>query len=85
MNWSANGARMTGLQRKPKERAMTIMTAVVMVGLLATVAVLITGIASMARGGDFDLHHSHQLMAARVGFQAVTLLAVLIAVALALR
>lgn len=64
---------------------MTIMTAVVMVGLLATVAVLITGIGSMVRGGDFDLHHSHQLMFARVGFQAVTLVAVLIAIALALR
>jgi uncharacterized membrane protein YdjX (TVP38/TMEM64 family) len=64
---------------------MTIMTAMVLVALLATVAVLITGIASMARGGDFDLHHSHQLMSARVGFQAVTLLLLLIAVVMALR
>lgn len=64
---------------------MTIMTAMVLVGLLATVAVLITGIASMVRGGDFDQHHSHQLMFARVGFQAVTLLILLIAVVLALR
>jgi hypothetical protein len=64
---------------------MTMMTAMVLVALLATVAVLIAGIASMARGGEFDLHHSHQLMFARVGFQAATLLIMLIAVVLALR
>jgi len=64
---------------------MTIMTAMVLVALLATVAVLITGIASMARGGDFDLHHSHQLMYARVAFQVATLVILLIAAAMAFR
>jgi len=64
---------------------MTIMTALVLVALLATVAVLITGIASMARGGEFDLHHSHQLMYARVGFQVITLVILLIAAVMALR
>jgi len=64
---------------------MTMMTVMVFIALLATVAVLIMGIASMARGGDFDLHHSHQLMYARVGFQVVTLLILLIAAVMALR
>jgi len=64
---------------------MTMMTVMVLIALLATVAVLIMGIASMARGGDFDLHHSHQLMYARVGFQVVTLLILLIAAVMALR
>lgn len=64
---------------------MTVMTAMVLIGLVATIAILITGIASMVRGGEFDQHHSHQLMFARVGFQAVTLLLLLIAVVLALR
>lgn len=64
---------------------MTIMTAMVLVALLATVAVLIMGIASMARGGEFDLHHSHQLMYARVAFQVTTLVILLIAAVMALR
>jgi hypothetical protein len=64
---------------------MTIVTAMALVALLATAGVLIAGIASMARGGEFDLHHSHQLMSARVGVQAVALLILLIAIVLALR
>jgi len=64
---------------------MTIVTAMVLVALLATVGVFITGIASMARGEEFDLHHSHQLMAARVGVQAIALLLILAAIFFALR
>lgn len=50
-----------------------------MLGALATVAVLFTGIGSMVEGGEYDFQHSHQLMFARVGVQAVTVLLVLIA------
>ena len=61
---------------------MDAFTLLVMLGVLATVVVLFTGIGSMAEGGEFDDRHSHQLMFARVGFQALTLLLVLMALVL---
>jgi Hypoxia induced protein conserved region len=64
---------------------MTIMTALVIVALLATVAALVSGIVSMAHGGGFDRRHSHQIMFARVGLQGITLVALLIAFWLAAR
>jgi len=64
---------------------MTIMTALVIVALLATVAALVSGIVSMAHGGGFDQRHSHQIMFARVGLQGITLVALLIAFWLAAR
>jgi len=64
---------------------MTIMTALVIVALLATVAALVSGIVSMAHGGSFDQRHSHQIMFARVGLQAITLVALLIAFWMAAR
>lgn len=64
---------------------MTIMTALVVFALVATVAALITGVFSMAHGGDFDQRHSHQIMFARVGLQGLTLVVLLIALFLAAR
>jgi len=64
---------------------MTLMTALVVVALLATVAALFTGIVSMAHGGGFDQRHSHQIMFARVGLQGITLLLLLVAFWLAFR
>ena len=64
---------------------MTIMTALVIVALVATVAALVSGIVSMAHGGGFDQRHSHQIMFARVGLQGITLVALLIAFWLAVR
>jgi hypothetical protein len=64
---------------------MTIMTTLVIVALLATVAALVSGIVSMAHGGGFDQRYSHQIMFARVGLQGVTLVALLIAFWLAAR
>lgn len=62
---------------------MSILTVLTLLALLATVGVLVTGIASMAHGGDFDQHHSHQFMFARTGLQGLTLLLLLIAILLA--
>ncbi len=45
-----------------------------------TVAVVDTGIRSMAHGGEFDEKHSSQLMVARVGMQGITVLLLLLAV-----
>ncbi|MFQ6022248.1 MAG: twin transmembrane helix small protein [Acidiferrobacterales bacterium] len=58
---------------------MEILTIILVVGLLATTGALLTGIASMARGGEFDRAHSYQLMFARVGLQAITLICLMIA------
>lgn len=58
---------------------MTIITAVIVVGLVATAIALIAGIASMSRGGEYDLARSNQLMFARVGLQAITLVCLVIA------
>ncbi len=63
---------------------MKILTVIIVIGLLATVGALLMGIASMARGDDFDQAHSHQLMFARVGLQGVTLLCLLLALYLVL-
>lgn len=64
---------------------MTILSVLVIAGLIATAVALLSGIASMARGGDFDQRHSHQFMYARVGLQGITLVLVLIALLLAVR
>ncbi|MCP4390641.1 MAG: twin transmembrane helix small protein [Gammaproteobacteria bacterium] len=53
---------------------------VIVVALLITVAVIGTGIWSMAHGGEFDEKHSTQLMVARVGMQAITVFLLLFAV-----
>jgi fructose-specific phosphotransferase system IIC component len=62
---------------------MNILSVVIVVALLLTIAVLGTGIWSMAHGGEFDRKHSSQLMFARVGMQAITLVFLFLAIYLA--
>ena len=62
---------------------MNILSVVIVVALLLTIAVLGAGIWSMAHGGEFDEKHSGQLMFARIGMQAVTLILLFIAIYLA--
>jgi len=64
---------------------MTTLSLLLIAGLVATAAVLISGIVSMAHGGEFDERHSHQLMFARVGVQAITLVLLLIALVQSVR
>lgn len=64
---------------------MTILTVLVIAGLIATAVALLSGIVSMARGGDFDRRHSHEFMYARVGLQGITLVLVLISLLLTVR
>jgi len=59
---------------------MNILNMLIVVALLMTVAVIGTGIWSMAHGGEFDEKHSSQLMVARVGMQGITVLLLLFAV-----
>jgi len=62
---------------------MNILTVLIVGALLLTIGVLGTGIWSMAHGGEFDEKHSDQLMFARVGMQAITLLLLFTAIFLA--
>lgn len=54
---------------------------VVAVGL--TAAVLVAGIVSMARGGEFNRRNANRLMRLRVAFQAVAILIVVVILLLA--
>jgi uncharacterized membrane protein len=62
---------------------MNVLTVIIVGALLLTIAVLGTGIWSMVHGGEFDQKHSTELMFARVGMQAVTLLLLFFAIFLA--
>ena len=62
---------------------MDILTLVILASLILTATILIIGVASMARGGEFDEKHSGQLMFARVGMQAITLLLLFVALYIA--
>jgi len=52
----------------------------VIIALIAVVVVLFIGIVSMARGGDYDRHHSVQLMVTRVSLQAAAIILIIAAV-----
>lgn len=62
---------------------MSILTVVIVAALVLTLVTLITGIGSMAHGGEFDEKHSTQFMFARVALQGLTLLLLLLALYLA--
>ncbi len=63
---------------------MTTLTVLIVLAVVATAAVLVGGVASMAHGGEFDRRHSHQFMLTRVGLQALALLLLLAALVFAL-
>ncbi len=58
---------------------MDLLTMVIIASLILTAIILFIGVGSMAHGGEFDEKHSDQLMIARVGMQAITLLLLLVA------
>ena len=58
---------------------MSLLTFMIILALLATIGALGTGIVSMVRGGEFDRQHDTQLMFARVGFQGLALVLLLVA------
>ena len=55
------------------------MTVFVLAAALATAVSLFNGIVSMAHGGAADARDSHRLMFQRVGWQALTVLFLLLA------
>ena len=62
---------------------MNLLTIVIIAALVITAGVLVTGVGSMAHGGEFDEKHSTQLMFARIGLQAITVILLLLALYLA--
>jgi hypothetical protein len=58
---------------------MSLMTAMVLVAALFAAISLFNGVASMAHGGTEDQGKSHLLMFKRVGWQALALLFMLLA------
>ncbi|TNE61772.1 MAG: twin transmembrane helix small protein [Alphaproteobacteria bacterium] len=46
--------------------------------MFATLGILITGVIGMAKGGEFNKKYGNRLMQLRVGFQALTVLLILI-------
>jgi hypothetical protein len=64
---------------------MSALSIVIVLAAVATAAVLVTGLGSMAHGGSFDDRHSHQFMFARVGLQGLALLLVILALLMSLR
>ncbi len=53
---------------------LNALTVIIVIGLVATTGMLLAGIVSMGRGGEFDRLHSHQLMFGRAGLQIFTFL-----------
>ena len=43
----------------------------IVIAMIATLGILITGVIGMARGGDFNRKNANRLMRARVALQAV--------------
>ncbi len=58
---------------------MSLLHIMIALALVATVAALGLGIASMAHGGEFDRQHAGQFMTARVALQGLTLVLLLVA------
>ncbi len=57
---------------------MSILTMLVLLAAAATVVSLVSGISSMAYGGEIGHRNSAQWMVLRVGFQALALLLIVI-------
>lgn len=52
---------------------MTFMNILLVVAMLATAAVLFTGVVGFLRGGEFNRKYGNKLMQARVGLQFAAL------------
>jgi len=63
---------------------MTTLTTLIVFALIATIVALGWGVGSMAHGGTYDQKHSHQFMEARVGFQALAIALMVIALLVSL-
>jgi len=63
---------------------MSVVNVLIIAALVATVIVLVLGLRSMARGGEYDKEHAEKFMWERVALQALVIV-LLIAAALLLK
>lgn len=59
---------------------MTLLTITIVLALLATIATLLWGLGSMAKGGQYDESHSENLMFLRISIQAFAFVMLMLAV-----
>lgn len=59
---------------------MDPLTVVIVLALLATLATMMLGLLTMSSGGELDREASTRLMWARLGFQGLTLVLLIVAV-----
>ncbi|MCB1968772.1 MAG: twin transmembrane helix small protein [Geminicoccaceae bacterium] len=64
-----------------RERLKEMLNFLLVVAMLATVVVLVLGLVSFFKGGEFNDKYGNLLMRARVGFQFLALLVVLALIA----
>lgn len=53
---------------------VTVLSVMLAIAMLAVLAVLVTGVFTFARGGEFNRKHANRLMNLRVATQAVAVL-----------
>ena len=63
---------------------MNLLTILIILSLIAAIVSLGWGISSMAHGGEFDSKHSADFMGARVGFQGLAVVLIVLALIVAL-
>lgn len=56
---------------------MNVLTVLLLIAMAATLGVLVLGLASFFKGGEFNRKYSNKLMRARVALQALALLLLL--------
>lgn len=61
---------------------MTLANLLIIAALIATIVVLVLGLRSMSRGGDYDREHAEKFMWERVALQALVIVLLIAAVVL---
>ena len=61
---------------------MNMLTILIILALIATIISLIIGLRSMGKGGEYDKKHADEFMSARIIFQAIALVLLIISVVL---
>lgn len=63
---------------------MQILTVLIILALVATIISLIAGLRSMGKGGEYDKEHADKLMSARIIFQSIALVLLIITAVMSL-
>lgn len=63
---------------------MDILTILIILALIATIISLIAGLRSMGKGGEYDKQHADQFMSARIIFQGIALVLLIITAVMSL-